>query len=99
MNIWCFDMMNAILCSERGVGPGIVVHDSHIFDGVDERQVAGALVAGQRLADEYGFQYLVTLNTDVVPATFGEDFDFESFIRPPRLTDSSETGGLFGLRF
>ncbi|MHB8330814.1 MAG: ABC-three component system protein, partial [Candidatus Dormibacteria bacterium] len=85
MKIWCFDMMNAILCSERGAGPGFVIHDSHLFDGVDERQIAGALTAGGRLANQYGFQYVVTLNTDAVPRDFPEGFDFGSFVRPPSL--------------
>jgi uncharacterized protein YydD (DUF2326 family) len=99
MNIWCFDMMNAILCSERGTGPGFLVHDSHLFDGVDERQVAGALAAARRLSDQHGFQYVVTLNTDAIPSVLPEGFDWDSFVRAPKLTDATDTGGLFGLRF
>ena len=99
MQVWCFDMTCAVLCARRSVGPRFLVHDSHLFDGVDERQVATALVSGARLAKELGFQYVVTMNTDDIPAEFPDGFTFEEFVRSPRLTDATEDGGLFGVRF
>jgi uncharacterized protein YydD (DUF2326 family) len=68
MQIFCFDMTLMRLAQERGIGPGFLVHDSHLFDGVDERQVARALQVGARNAQELGFQYIVTMNSDAVPA-------------------------------
>jgi uncharacterized protein YydD (DUF2326 family) len=95
MQIFCFDMMIARLCAERGIGPGFLVHDSHLFDGVDERQIAKALVIGADTAKRIGWQYIVTMNSDVVPP----EFDPTPYIIQPRLTDATETGGLFGVRF
>jgi len=43
MEIFGLDMTVMKLCSERGIGPGFLIHDSHLFDGVDERQVGQAL--------------------------------------------------------
>ncbi|HZG44563.1 MAG TPA: ABC-three component system protein [Longimicrobium sp.] len=99
MQIYCFDMMLATLVSERGPGPGFLIHDSHIYDGVDQRQIAHALDTGSRVANERGIQYLVTMNSDAVPAEFPPGFNFEQHVLPVVLTDSQEDGGLFGFRF
>ncbi|HEU5376104.1 MAG TPA: ABC-three component system protein [Ktedonobacteraceae bacterium] len=99
MQIFCFDMMLMQLCAERRVGPGFLVHDSHLFDGVDERQVAKALQIGAQAAHDLHFQYIVTMNSDAIPHEFSDDFDLSDYILPVRLTDANETGGLFGIRF
>lgn len=95
MRIFCFDMMLMMLSLRRGYSPGFLVHDSHLFDGVDERQVASALSVGGKLAREHGFQYIVTMNSDAVPRSF----DIDDHVLDVRLTDATEDGGLFGLRF
>lgn len=99
MQIFCFDMMLMQICSRRDLGPGFLVHDSHIFDGVDERQVAAALSLGAKIADEEGFQYIVTMNSDAVPESFPSDFTFSEHVLSVRLTDATDEGGLFGVRF
>jgi uncharacterized protein YydD (DUF2326 family) len=99
MQIFCFDMMLMQVCSRRGIGPGFLVHDSHLFDGVDERQVAAALRLGARIADKENFQYIVTMNSDALPENTSRDFAIEDHILPVRLTDATEEGGLFGVRF
>ncbi|PTM39371.1 ABC-three component system protein [Bosea sp. 124] len=100
MQIFCFDLMLADLATRRGLGPGFLVHDSHLFDGVDERQVAKALQLGADHAAAVGFQYIVTMNSDALPRDgFRPDFDVDAFVCPTKLTDATETGGLFGLRF
>ncbi|HVB25783.1 MAG TPA: ABC-three component system protein [Ktedonobacteraceae bacterium] len=99
MQIFCFDMMLMQLCAERHIGPGFLVHDSHLFDGVDERQVAKALQLGERTARELNFQYIVTMNSDAVPHELPDNFDLNEYILSPRLTDATEEGGLFGVRF
>jgi uncharacterized protein YydD (DUF2326 family) len=100
MQLFCFDLMLAELATRRGIGPGFLIHDSHLFDGVDERQVAKALQLGANHAASVGFQYIVTMNSDAVPEDgFREDFDVWTFVNPTRLTDEVETGGLFGVRF
>ncbi|MDA0919202.1 MAG: DUF2326 domain-containing protein [Planctomycetota bacterium] len=99
MQVFCFDLMLSVLWAQRGMGPGFLFHDSHLFDGVDERQVAAALQLGCEQSNEHGFQYIVTLNSDMIPQReFSPDFDFDNFVNPVRLSDAEETGGLFGLR-
>lgn len=100
MQIFCFDLMLADLATRRGMGVGFLIHDSHLFDGVDERQVAKALQLGADHAEAVGYQYIVTMNSDALPRDgFRPGFDVSKFVRLPKLTDASETGGLFGLRF
>ena len=99
MQIFCFDMMLMKLCADRGIGPGFLVHDSHLFDGVDERQIGKALQVGAATAERLGFQYIVTLNSDDAPRDLPEGFRLDEFILPVRLTDATEDGGLFGFRF
>ncbi len=100
MQIFCFDLMLAELTTKRGIGPGFLIHDSHLFDGVDERQVAKALQLGVRHAERAGFQYIVTMNSDALPEDgFQDGFDVRQHVNPTRLTDAEETGGLVGLRF
>lgn len=100
MQIFCFDLMLADLTTRRGMGPGFLIHDSHLFDGVDERQVAKALQLGADHAARVGYQYIVTMNSDALPRDgFRPDFDVDAFVLPTKLTDATETGGLFGLRF
>jgi uncharacterized protein YydD (DUF2326 family) len=100
MQIFCFDLMLADLATRRGMGPGFLVHDSHLFDGVDERQIAKALQLGANHAKAVGYQYIVTMNSDALPKDgFRPGFDIGEFICPVRLTDTTNSGGLFGLRF
>ena len=51
------------------------------------------------MADKLGFQYIVTMNEDAVPAELPKDFDMNKYIISTRLTDATEDGGLFGIRF
>jgi uncharacterized protein YydD (DUF2326 family) len=99
MRIFCFDMMLMLLSLRRGRSPGFLVHDSHLFDGVDERQVGKAIALGAALAKEHSFQYIVTMNTDAIPREVPAGFKLDDFALPVRLTDASEDGGLFGFRF
>jgi uncharacterized protein YydD (DUF2326 family) len=98
MKIFCYDLMLAQLWSQRGLSPNILIHDSTIFDGVDERQVALALELAARESERLGFKYICTLNSDMVPSTeFLPEFNFDSFVRL-RLTDD-EGGNLLGVSF
>lgn len=98
MQIFCFDMMLARIMAERHLGPGFLVHDSHIFDPVDSRQVGAALEYASTMAATIGIQYIVTLNSDK-QVEFPDDFDLAPNLLATKLTDATETGGLFGLRF
>ena len=100
MQIFCFDLMLTEIGVRRGRWPGFLIHDSHLFDGVDERQVAKALQIGAQRAEANGFQYIVTMNSDSVPKDgFIEGFSLQNHVVPTKLTDETETGGLFGFRF
>lgn len=99
IQVFCFDLMLMKLAAGVDMGPGFLVHDSHIFDGVDERQVARALQLGAETAQACGWQYLVTLNSDSIPSEFPEGFNFKQYVLPIHLTDEREDGGLFGFRF
>lgn len=97
MEIFCFDMMLQKMCARQKMGPGFLVHDSHLFDGVDPRQTGKALALGAKLADEIGFQYIVTLNSDTLDEL--PEFDRQKYVIEPKLTDTTDSGGLFGFRF
>ena len=99
MQIFCFDMMLLRLCGRRGIGPRFLVHDSHLFDGVDGRQVISALKVGAETAAEVGFQYIVTMNEDDAFKEKIEGFDLREHVLPVVLTDATDDGGLFGFRF
>ncbi|MEO5367433.1 MAG: DUF2326 domain-containing protein [Magnetococcus sp. WYHC-3] len=99
MKIFCYDLMLARLWAEQSVSPRLLIHDSMIFDGVDERQRARALELAAKESEAYGFQYICTLNSDMVPEKeFSPDFDLSPFIRL-RLTDEDVRGSLLGVRF
>lgn len=99
MQIFCFDIMLMRLCIQRNEGPGVLIHDSHLFDGVDGRQVISALKVGAETAQELGFQYIVTINEDDAFKEKTEGFDLRHYLLPTVLTDAREDGGLFGFRF
>lgn len=99
MQIFCFDMMLMRLCVKRGFGPGFLIHDSHLFDGVDGRQIIRALRVGEETAQELGFQYIVTMNEDDAFKEKEEGFDLNDYVLEIKLTDATEDGGLFGIRF
>ena len=58
---------------QRGIGPGFLVHDSHLFDGVDERQIGRGLALADEIATLYGFKYIVTMNSDDLPSPCQKD--------------------------
>jgi uncharacterized protein YydD (DUF2326 family) len=99
MEIFCFDLTIASLCKSRGLGPGFLMHDSHLFEPVDGRQFARALRIGAAFAEEIGIQYIVTLNSDeLARAQIEGDEDFSEFLLGTKLSDTPD-GGLFGIRF
>lgn len=99
MQIFCFDMMLSIIWAKRNLGPGFLIHDSHLFDGMDSRQVAKAIEIGEAKSRKHNFQYIITMNSDQVPRNeFKPAFEFDRFVNPVQLSDENERGGLFGMR-
>lgn len=100
MKIFCYDLMLAQLWSVQPQRPAFVVHDSILYDPVDVRQRALALQLAASEAESQGFQYICTMNSDMVPhGEFSDGFDIESYVRL-RLTDAAgDEGRLLGIRF
>jgi len=99
MKVFCYDLMLARLWAEHSPSPSLLVHDSTIFDGVDERQIARALQLAEKEAEQNGFQYICTLNSDSVPWNeFPAEFDLNRYVMLT-LTDKSVDGCLLGKRF
>lgn len=99
MKVFCYDLMRAELWSQRETCPGFLIHDSNIFDGVDERQIALALELAERKARECGFQYIVCMNSDTIPyKRFTSGFNIDKFVRL-RLTDNEPAGRLLGIEY
>lgn len=94
------DLTIARLLHGRGTGPGLLVHDSPCFDGMDARQIAGTLNTAWRESTDCGYTYLALLNEDqFVRAKPNLQLpDIEQYIRLT-LRDTDPTGGLFGFRF
>lgn len=98
MKVFCYDLMLAQLWASKRPSPRLLVHDSIIFDGVDERQMARALRLAAEASAKSGFQYILTMNTDVVPTKELGDFPLDDFVRL-RLTDTDPAGSLLGIRY
>ncbi len=100
MKIFCYDIMLVELMkiNQRG-SIDFLFHDSSIFDGVDSRQIALALMHAHRKAAENNFQYICALNSDIIP---NDDFDTEFRIdKHVRLTlkDQNPEDSILGFHF
>lgn len=99
MKIFCYDLMN--ICMQKILGRDIdfLIHDSIIYEGVDERQIAHAIEQAAAKAKLYDFQYIMTINSDMVPYNdFSEGFNLDEYIKL-RLSDEDESGSLLGVPF
>jgi uncharacterized protein YydD (DUF2326 family) len=99
MKVFCYDLMIAELWAQKEMHPQFLVHDSTLFADVDERQIALALQLAYKKTIEFGFQYIVLLNSDKIPWNeFSEDFNLRDYVRLV-LTDDKPEGSLLGIRF
>ncbi|GAB3958032.1 hypothetical protein GCM10029978_001960 [Actinoallomurus acanthiterrae] len=99
MVIFCFDLTVAVIAHRHNRGPDFLVHDSHLFDGVDDRQLKAALELAGETVDAEGMQYIAMLNSDDLNKAVSRGYDPGNKILSPRLTDEYSDGGLFGFRF
>ena len=98
MKAFCYDLTLAKIWSKRKQSPGFLIHDSMIFDGVDERQRAGAIQLAESTSKNENFQYICTLNSDMIPHEgFEKDFDLQQYV-VRTFTDSTPDGGILGIR-
>jgi hypothetical protein len=99
MKVFAFDITLLQLWSEHPQAPGFVIHDSLLYDSVDERQKALALDLAAREAEERGWQYICTFNSDELPVGLIPD-DSPARADPIlTLTDATDDGMLLGRRF
>lgn len=101
MKVFCYDLMLAEIWATIKKKPLPLIHDSKIFDGVDERQVAKALELAYKKSHECGFQYICTLNSDQVPYDrFSEGFKelFDAAVKV-KYSDDGDSGTLLGITF
>ena len=98
ISIFCFDLTMAVTARRLGHGPDFLVHDSHLYDSVEARQVASALTVASQVANEEGLQYIVCLNSDVLEKAQSEGFRGD-YHESAHMTDAYDSGGLFGIRF
>ncbi|WEV46244.1 DUF2326 domain-containing protein [Bifidobacterium sp. ESL0690] len=92
------DMVCTIMGIQNGRSPRLLVHDSKLFDSMDSRQVASCLNIGARQAEKYGFEYIVTMNSDRLEQ-IKHEFNSERYVINTKLSDQGSDGGLFGFRF
>jgi uncharacterized protein YydD (DUF2326 family) len=98
MKIFCYDLMLVELMRQRD-GIDFLFHDSSIFDGVDSRQRALALMHAHRKGLEYNFQYICALNSDMIPSDdFDEGFTLDKFVRLT-LKDQRPEDATLGFHF
>lgn len=99
MKVFCYDLNLIKLWSKHKDMPGFLIHDSIIFDGVDERQIAKALELAKSESEQRNFQYICTMNSDTIPKEdLSKDFNFDKYV-VVRFTDATPNGGLLGIRF
>jgi len=98
MKIFCYDLMLVELMTQRE-GIDFLFHDSSIYDGVDSRQRALALMHASKKASENGFQYICALNSDMIPYDDLEnEFQIDKYLRLT-LKDQSPKDSALGFHF
>jgi len=99
VGVFAYDLAITNSWARQNQGVGFLGHDSVVFDGVDERQKSAVISRAIQSADDNGFQYILTINSDDLPAAelAAHSVDISKFtVRT--LTDADPTGGLLGIR-
>ena len=95
---FCFDLTMAVIAKRGGRGPDFLVHDSHLYDSIEARQVGSALRLANAVTDRESMKYIITMNSDGLDRARDEGPKFD-YHQSATLTDEYEDGGLFGVRF
>lgn len=101
MKVMCYDLMLMELRKQKQSFPDFLVHDSTIFDGVDERQVAKSLMLAMKKSKEHDYQYICLMNSDTVPEKEMTKQAIEAFNNAVvrRISDKDDESGLLGIKF
>ncbi len=100
MAMYSYDMALAQVWSARTNRPGFLIHDSLLYEGVDERQIARALQYAKDQAEYHDFQYLAVLNSDNLPRNDLNELGLKwrEYLRL-ELDDAEPASTLLGFRF
>ena len=101
MRVFCYDLTLAKIWSKRKQSLGFLIHDTTIFDGVDQRQRTGASQLARNTSMNEGFQYICTLNSDMIPRDdLDEDFNLPKYVirTLTDATDDDDDGGILGIK-
>jgi len=77
----CLDLTIAALWADRSKRPGFLVHDSTLFECVDERQRTLALDLLRRETTNRDYQHVLTLNTNELPRKLPDGFERKQYER------------------
>lgn len=100
MAMFSYDMALTRTWQTHGRHPGFLLHDSLLYEGVDERQIALALRYARDFSLREGFQYIAFINSDNVPDRDLSELglQLEDYVRL-RLGDARAEDALLGYRF
>ncbi|WBB68316.1 DUF2326 domain-containing protein [Micromonospora sp. WMMD812] len=100
LHVFAYDLTLATIWADRPNTPGLLIHDSAVFERAEDRQVARALSVAAGQSTTRNFQYVAMINSDVLPeeelSALGVDLDSRIVLR---LTDADPSGALFGQSF
>jgi uncharacterized protein YydD (DUF2326 family) len=90
--LFCFDLTMAVIAHRAGTGPDFLVHDSHLYDSIEARQVGSAIRLANQVTQREGLQYIITMNSDALDRARveGPGFDYHQCLT---LTDEYGEGG------
>lgn len=101
VKMFCFDW--TLLKNQHSHKVKFIFHDSRITDGMDTRQVSTLLKIANKETNGGGFQYVLTLNENVIN-NLKEELDQETFDNLVtenivlKLSDKSDAGKLLGMQ-
>lgn len=101
MKIMCYDLMLMELRKQKQAFPDFLVHDSTIFDGVDERQIAKSLMLAMEKSAKCDYQYICLMNSDTIPEKEMTRQAIETFNEAVvrRISDKDDESGVMGIKF
>ncbi|MBP2036247.1 DUF2326 domain-containing protein [Streptomyces avidinii] len=100
MGIYSYDISLAQVWQGAKRRAGFLIHDSLLFEGVDERQIALALNYAKQGSENLNFQYIALINSDNLPLTDLHEIGlrWKDHVRL-QLGDSRPEDTLLGFRF
>ncbi|MFD5570148.1 DUF2326 domain-containing protein [Streptomyces cadmiisoli] len=100
MSIYSYDISLAQVWQGAAKNAGFLMHDSLLFEGVDERQIALALNYAKKACERLGFQYIALINSDNLPVADLHEIGlrWQDHVRL-QLGDSRPEDALLGFRF